>query len=126
LVEVDKIGDKIAESIREFMQSAENLAELEKLKIAGLQLELSEEQMANTTEKLKGLSIVISGVFELYSRDELKKMIEDNGGKNVGSLSKKTSYLLRGANMGPSKLAKAEKFEIPMISEQEFLALLDE
>ena len=98
--------------------------EVDKLKAVGLQFELSEEQLKNTTDKLKGLSFVISGVFEKHSRDELKKMIENNGGKNVGSISKKTSYLLRGDNMGPSKLAKAEKLEVQMISEDDFLEMV--
>lgn len=124
LVEVDEIGDRIAESIIHFFEDSENKEEVEKLKQAGLQFELSEEQLLNTTEKLKGLSIVISGVFEKHSRDELKKMIEDNGGKNVGSISKKTNYLLRGDNMGPSKLAKAEQLGVAMISENEFLEMI--
>lgn len=124
LVEVDEIGDKIAASIRAFFENEENVLELEKLQAANLQFKLSDQQLANSSNKLEGVSIVISGVFEQYSRDELKQMIEENGGKNVGSLSKKTSYLLRGENMGPSKLAKAEKLEIKMISEQEFLDMI--
>ncbi len=124
LVEVDEIGDRIAESIIQFFENPSNKEEVDKLKAVGLQFELSEEQLKNTTDKLKGLSFVISGVFEKHSRDELKKMIENNGGKNVGSISKKTSYLLRGDNMGPSKLAKAEKLEVQMISEDDFLEMV--
>ena len=99
--------------------------ELERLKAQGLQFELSEEQLANTTNKLEGLTFVISGVFELHSRDELKAMIENNGAKNASSISAKTSYLIRGENMGPSKLAKAEKLDVKMISETEFVELLN-
>ncbi len=124
LVEVDEIGDRIAESIIQFFKNPSNNEEVDKLKAVGLQFELSEEQLKNTTDKLKGLSFVISGVFEKHSRDELKKMIENNGGKNVGSISKKTSYLIRGDNMGPSKLAKAEKLEVQMISEDDFLEMV--
>ena len=124
LVEVDEIGDRIAESIIQFFENPSNKEEVDKLKAVGLQFELSEEQLKNTTDKLKGLSFVISGVFEKHSRDELKKMIENNGGKNVGSISKKTSYLIRGDNMGPSKLAKAEKLEVQMISEDDFLEMV--
>jgi DNA ligase (NAD+) len=124
LVEVDEIGEKIAESIRNYFDDLSNIMEIDRLKSAGLKFSLSEEQLANTTDKLTGLSFVISGVFQNHSRDELKKLIEDNGGKNVGSLSKKTSYLIRGENMGPSKLAKAEGLGIPMISEDEFVQML--
>ncbi len=124
LVGVDEIGDRIAESIIGYFENEDNLNELIRLKEAGLKFELSEEQLLNTTDKLQGLSFVISGVFENHSRDELKKMIEDNGGKNVSSISKKTSYLIRGENMGPSKLAKAEKLEVKMISENEFVEML--
>lgn len=125
LVEVDEIGDRIAQSIRNYFGELSNQMEIEKLKACGLKLELTEDQLANTTEKLKGLNIVISGVFNLHSREELKKMIEENGGKNVGSISKKTNYLLRGENMGPSKLAKAESLGVAMISEEEFLEMLN-
>ena len=125
LVNVDEIGDKIAESVVGFFADERNIQEVERLKAHGLQFELSEEQLANTTNKLEGLTFVISGVFEMHSRDELKAMIENNGGKNSSSISKNTSYLIRGDNMGPSKLAKAEKLEVKMISEMEFVALLN-
>jgi len=125
LVNVDEIGDKIAESVVGFFADDRNLLELERLKAQGLQFELSEEQLANTTNKLEGLTFVISGVFELHSRDELKAMIENNGAKNAGSISAKTSYLIRGENMGPSKLAKAEKLDVKMISETDFVELLN-
>ncbi len=125
LVNVDEIGDKIAESVVGFFADDRNKQEIDRLKAHGLQFELSEEQLANTTNKLEGLTFVISGVFELHSRGELKAMIENNGAKNAGSISAKTSYLIRGENMGPSKLAKAEKLEVKMISETEFVELLN-
>ncbi len=125
LVNVDEIGEKIAESVIQFFADERNVKEVERLKEHGLQFELTEEQLANTTSKLEGLTFVISGVFEQYSRNELKAMIENNGGKNAGSISKKTNYLIRGENMGPSKLAKAESLGIPMISEIEFVELLN-
>jgi DNA ligase (NAD+) len=97
---------------------------IEFLKNQGLQFQVSEELLSNRTEKLKGLNIVISGTFENHSRDELKNMIEQNGGKNVGSISKKTNYILAGENMGPSKLEKAGILGIPIISEDDFLKML--
>ena len=120
----DEIGEKIAESIRIYFDDLNNIQLLSRLKANGLQFSLSEEELSNSTDKLKGLTFVISGTFEM-SRNDLKKVIEDNGGKASSSLSSKTSYLVRGESMGPSKLAKAEKLEIKMISEQEFLALLN-
>ena len=98
---------------------------IKNLKEQGLQFAISEDQLEGQTDKLAGLNIIISGTFEKYSRDELKKMIEKNGGKNVGSISKKTSYMLAGTNIGPSKLEKVTKLGIPMISEDEFLKLLE-
>jgi DNA ligase (NAD+) len=124
LIAVDEIGERIAESVVEFFSSEENRGFIDKLKAYGLQLELSAEILANQTDKLKGLSVVISGVFETVSRTELKKLIEDNGGKVSSSLSSKTNYLVAGANMGPSKRKKAEALNIPMISENEFLQLI--
>ncbi|HDR51912.1 MAG TPA: NAD-dependent DNA ligase LigA [Mariniphaga anaerophila] len=124
LMEIDEIGERIAESIVEFFSKPAHLEMVEFLKKQGLQFQVSEEKLANRTEKLKGLSIVISGTFEKHSRDELKQLIEQNGGKNVGSISKKTNYVLAGENMGPSKFEKAEKLGIPIISEEEFLKML--
>ena len=95
-----------------------------RLRQVGLQFELSDEQLAGTTDKLAGLSIIISGTFQKHSREELKEMIEKHGGKNVGSISKNTSYMLAGDNMGPSKLEKVQKLGIPIISEDEFLAMI--
>ncbi|WP_347841267.1 NAD-dependent DNA ligase LigA [uncultured Draconibacterium sp.] len=124
LVEIDEIGERIAESVVEWFSKEEHLQFIQQLKDSGLQFSISEDQLEGQTNKLEGLSIVISGTFEKHSRDELKKMIEQNGGKNVGSISKKTSYMLAGSNVGPSKLQKVEKLGIPMISEDEFLKMI--
>ncbi|MBW6534892.1 MAG: NAD-dependent DNA ligase LigA [Mariniphaga sp.] len=124
LTEIDEIGERIAESILDFFSKPEHIEMIEFLKKQGLRFQVSEELLSDRTEKLKGLSIVISGTFEQHSRDELKGLIEQNGGKNAGSISKKTSYVLAGENMGPSKLEKADKLGIPIISEEEFLKML--
>lgn len=125
LVEIDEIGDRIAESVVEWFSNEEHLQFIETLKAYGLQFAISEDQLEGQTNKLEGLNIVISGTFEQHSRDELKKLIEQNGGKNVGSISKKTSYMLAGSNVGPSKLQKVEKLGIPMISEEDFLKMIE-
>ena len=125
LVEIDEIGDRIAESVVEWFSNEEHLQFIQHLKDYGLQFAISEDQLEGQTNKLEGLSIVISGTFEQHSRDELKKLIEQNGGKNVGSISKKTSYMLAGSNVGPSKLQKVEKLGIPMISEDDFLKMIE-
>lgn len=124
LTEIDEIGGRIAESVRAYFSNPDSIALVERLKTVGLQMRLNEESLANRSEKLNGLSIIISGTFEKNSRDDLKKMIEQNGGKNVSSISKNTSYLLAGNNIGPSKLEKAEKLNIPIISEDEFLNMI--
>ncbi|MFK7780821.1 NAD-dependent DNA ligase LigA [Psychroserpens sp.] len=121
LVSVDEIGDRIADSVIEFFSSEANRTFINKLRSFGLQLALSAEKLANQTDKLKGLSIVVSGVFETVSRTELKKIIEDNGGKVSSSISSKTAYLVAGDKMGPSKRSKAESLEIPILTEIEFL-----
>lgn len=121
LVNVDEIGVKIAESVLMFFASEENMLIIERLKRFGVQLEISAEKLANQTNKLEGLTFVVSGVFENVSRNELKKLIEDNGGKVSSSISSKTSYIVAGANMGPSKKEKAEKLNIELLSESEFL-----
>ena len=125
LTAVDEIGGSIAESVRLYFSNPQHLVLIERLKDAGLQLKLDEESIANRSEKLKGLLIIISGTFEKNSRDDLKKMIEQNGGKNVSSISQNTSYLLAGSNIGPSKLEKAGKLKIPIISEDDFLKMID-
>ena len=124
LMSVDEIGEKIAQSIVSYFANPLNRSLVELLKEAGLQFSRSEEDLSGYTDKLAGQSIVISGVFEHHSRDEYKEMIERNGGKNVGSISSKTSFILAGANMGPAKLEKAQKLGIRILSENEFLDLL--
>ncbi len=121
---IDEIGSKIAESIVAWFSEPGHIEMIEFLKSQGLQFQLSESRLTNRSEKLKGLSIVISGTFEKHSRDELKELIEQNGGKNAGSISKKTSYILAGDNMGPSKREKAEELGIPLITEDDFLKLI--
>lgn len=121
LVNVDEIGIKIAESVRAFFSSEENILIINRLKGFGVQLEISAEQLIGQTEILKGQSIVISGVFESISRDELKKLIEDNGGKVSSSISSKTSFIVAGENMGPSKKKKAKNLNILLLNEFEFL-----
>jgi len=125
LTAVDEIGGRIAESVQAYFSNPENIRLIERLKEKGLQMELDETSIANRSEKLGGLSIIISGTFEKNSRDDLKKMIEQNGGKNVSSISGNTSYLLTGNNIGPSKLEKAKKLNIPIISEDDFLKMID-
>ena len=124
LVAVDEIGGRIAESVVQFFGNPDNVEIVDRLKSYGLQFSLSEEQLENQSEKLKGQTFVVSGVFETLSRTELKKLIEDNGGKVSSSISSKTSYLVAGANMGPSKKTKAENLGVPIISEQEFIQML--
>ena len=109
----------------EWFSKDEHLQFIQNLKEYGLQFAISEDQLEGQTNKLEGLNIIISGTFEKHSRDELKKLIEQNGGKNVGSISKKTSYMLAGSNVGPSKLEKVEKLGIPMIGEDEFLKMIE-
>jgi len=121
LVTVDEIGGRIAESVVAFFSSEENIQIIDKLKEHGVQLEISAEKLANQTDKLKGQTIVVSGVFETISRTALKKLIEDNGGKVSSSISSKTSVLVAGDKMGPSKRAKAEALNVPIIDERQFL-----
>lgn len=125
LIEIDEIGERIAASVVNWFSKEEHKQLIRTLQEHGLQFAISEDQLEGQTDKLAGLNIVISGTFEKHSRDELKKMIEKNGGKNVGSISKKTSYMLAGKNIGPSKLEKVNKLGIPMISEDEFLKMLE-
>jgi len=125
LTSVDEIGNRIAQSIIDFFNNTEFKAFVDRLRKQGLQFELSEDVMASKTDKLKGLSIVISGTFELHSRDEYKAIILQNGGKNSGSVSKKTDYILAGDNMGPAKLEKAQKLGVKIIDEKSFLEMLN-
>ena len=126
LVAVDEIGERIAQSVRAYFADARNQAIVKRLKEQGLQMSLSEERLANRSDKLKGLTIVISGTFSKHSRDEYKAMIEQHGGKNSGSVSGKTNYILAGDNMGPAKLEKAAKLGVKIIHEEEFLSMLNE
>lgn len=121
LTQVEGIGESIAKSIIAYFHDEENRRIVERLRNYGLQMALSTEQTANMSDKLAGLSIVISGVFNRHSRDEYKALIEQHGGKNVGSISSKTSFVLAGENMGPAKLAKAESLGIPVMNEDDFL-----
>ncbi len=125
LVQVDEIGDRIAQSIVKYFGDSNNVEVVNKLKEFGLQFELSEDIISQRTDKLSGLTIVISGTFEKHSRDEYKAMIEQNGGKNSGSISAKTSYVLAGDNMGPAKLEKAESLGVKIIGEDDFLAMVE-
>lgn len=125
LTQVDEIGGRIAVSIVDYFNKDENREIINRLKEYGLQFAQSEEITSMKTNKLEGAVIVISGTFEKHSRDEYKVLIETNGGKNSGSISSKTNYLLAGANMGPAKLEKAEKLKIPVINEEDFLKMIE-
>ena len=125
LMAIDEIGEKIAESITHFFGSEKNRGLVERLKAAGLKMEMEAEETAAVSNVLEGQSVVISGVFAVHSRDEYKDIIEKHGGKNVGSISKKTSFILAGENMGPSKLEKAQKLGIRIMDEREFLEIIE-
>ncbi|MBR1400134.1 MAG: NAD-dependent DNA ligase LigA [Prevotella sp.] len=125
LQEVEGVGEVIAKSVVSYFHQPENIEIINRLRNYGLQMSLSEEQLQGASDKLQGKSIVISGVFEHHSRDEYKALIEQHGGKNVGSISGKTSFILAGENMGPSKLQKAEKLGIAIVSEDEFLKMIE-
>ncbi|MBO7610074.1 MAG: NAD-dependent DNA ligase LigA [Muribaculaceae bacterium] len=122
---IPEIGPKIAQSIVDFFAVDKNREIVERLRAAGLQMSLSEEEMAGRSDKLAGLKIVISGTFARHSREEYKAMIEQNGGKNVSSISKATTHVLAGENMGPAKLEKAQKLGVPIIDENQFLAMIE-
>ena len=124
LMQVDEIGARIAQSIVSYFADEKNREIIERLREAGVQMQMAEVDSSEYTDKLAGKSIVISGVFAHHSRDEYKEMIEKNGGKNVGSISKKTSFILAGDNMGPAKLEKSNKLGVPIMGEDEFLELL--
>ena len=126
LIEVDEIGEKIAQSIVTYFANPQNNALVGRLEEAGLQFHRTEEELAGHTDRLAGQSIVISGVFARHSRDEYKALIEKHGGKNVGSISSKTSFILAGENMGPAKLEKARKLGVRIVNEDEFLSMTDE
>ena len=125
LVKVDEIGDRIAQSILLYFSDEKNRLLIERLRESGVQMQMEELDLSEYSDKLSGKSIVISGVFAHHSRDEYKELIEKNGGKNVGSISKKTSFILAGENMGPSKLEKANKLGIPIVNEDDFLKMIE-
>ncbi len=125
LLEVEGVGEVIAKSVMTYFRIPVTMQIVDRLRGYGLQMALSEEQMSSATDKLAGKSIVISGVFAHHSRDEYKQMIEQNGGKNVGSISGKTSFILAGENMGPAKLQKAEKLGIQIVDEEAFLKMIE-
>lgn len=125
LLEMEGVGEVIAKSVMTYFRNPVTMQIVERLRGYGLQMALSEEQMSSATDKLAGKSIVISGVFAHHSRDEYKQMIEQNGGKNVGSISGKTSFILAGENMGPAKLQKAEKLGIQIVDEETFLKMIE-
>jgi DNA ligase (NAD+) len=126
LILVDEIGDRIASSVIEFFENQENQNIINRLKGYGIQFEIVEKINPNATQKLAGKTFVVSGVFSVYSRDGLKEAIEDNGGKIGSSISSKTDYVIAGENMGPAKLEKANQLKIPIISENDFINLLNE
>ena len=125
LSSIDEIGEKIASSIVEYFKNETNRNTIERLRNAGLQMAISEDELQNKTDKLSGKSIVISGTFTYHSRDEYKKLISQNGGKNVSSISAKTDFVFAGENMGPAKLEKANKLGIPIINEEQFLKMIE-
>ena len=124
LVDVDEIGPRIAQSVRAYFENEQNRNLIKRLKEAGVQMRISEDRLSGFTDKLDGATIVISGTFTHHSRDEYRQMIEQHGGKNTGSVSAKTTYLLAGENMGPAKLEKARKLGIKIISEEDFLQMI--
>ena len=124
LTSVDGVGEVIAESVIRYFHDAENLSIIQRLKDYGLQMSIVESSDEERSDLLSGKTIVISGVFSRHSRDEYKEIIERHGGKNSGSISGKTSFILAGENMGPSKLEKANKLGVKILSEDDFLAML--
>lgn len=124
LITVDEIGDRIADSVLAFFSAEENNLMIERLKEYGVQFEISEEDIADQTDLLKEKTFVVSGVFYQVSRNELKKLITDNGGKVTSSISRNTDFVVAGDRMGPSKKTQAENIGVPIISEEEFLAML--
>ena len=126
LVSVDEIGERIARSVIDYFTEPRNKELVSRLKKYGLQMSLPEDALQGQSEVLKGLVFVISGTFSKHSRDEYKEMIERYGGKNTGSVSGKTNFILAGENMGPSKLEKATKLGVKIINEEEFLRMIEE
>ena len=125
LIFVDEIGDRIAASILEFSNDIGNMQLIHRLKYHGVQLKISEKDLIGQTDKLQGKVFVVSGVFYKMTRNELKKSIEDNGGKVSSSISKKTTFVIAGDKMGPSKKTKAEDLGLTIINEDEFISMID-
>jgi DNA ligase (NAD+) len=125
LTEVGEIGERIAQSVISFFADQKNRNIIEELRKAGVQLSMDETLVEKLSDKLNGLNIIISGNFERFSREEIKKLIEAHGGKNVSSISSKTNYLVAGSNIGPSKLVNAQKLKIPIISENDFVKMIE-
>ncbi len=126
LTAIEDIGPRIAESIHQFFDEPLNRDVVARLRAAGVTMSVPEDEESGRSDKLAGKTIVISGTFSRHSRDEYKEMIESNGGKNAGSISKKTDFILAGENMGPSKKEKAVSLGIPMLNEEEFLAMIND
>ncbi|MEI6885587.1 MAG: NAD-dependent DNA ligase LigA [Bacteroidota bacterium] len=124
LTDVEEIGEKIAESLKKWLESAVNMELVEKLRMNGVNMEFSAEQSVKKSNHLNGMTFVVSGVFEKFSRDEIKRAVEEHGGKNVSSVSARTSFLLAGANMGPEKRKKAESLDVRIITEDDFLGMI--
>jgi DNA ligase (NAD+) len=124
LLQTDEIGERIAESLIAYFSNPYHAANIQRLKEAGLQFHNTEKELVLESSVLAGKSVVISGVFSKYSRDEIKGMVESHGGKNAGSITGKTDYVVAGENMGPAKLEKAKQLNIPILSETEFLDLI--
>ena len=124
LAAIPEIGPKIAQSIVDFFAEERNRIIVERLRAAGVQMALTEDETAGLSDKLSGKKIVISGIFAKHSREDYKAMIEQNGGKNVSSISSATSFILAGENMGPAKLEKARKLGIDIINEDQFLEMI--
>jgi DNA ligase (NAD+) len=125
LTEAEEVGEKIAQSILSWFGEEKNQEILRRLKAAGLQLELKSQESKRISENLMGKSFVVTGVFKNFSRDEIKTLIEEHGGKNIGSISSRTNYILAGENMGPEKRKKSESLGIPIISIDEFLKMIN-
>ena len=124
LIAVDEIGERIAQSVVDYFQVEQNRVNIEKFKAHGLQFQIQEKE--GSSDRFLGKAFVVSGVFSAFSRDELKELIESNGGKNVSSISKKTDYVVAGENMGPAKLQKATELGVAIISENEFIQLISQ
>jgi DNA ligase (NAD+) len=124
LILVDEIGEKIAQSVIDFFENPENRSTVDRLKNVGVQLMMDESKSTVVSSVLEGKIFVVSGVFEKFSRDDLKKAIEDNGGKVGSSISAKTNFVIAGDNMGPAKLEKASQLKVPIISEDDFLGMI--